>query len=531
MLTFLAMGTLAMITMVSCKKDDPEPEVKDPIASFQFEISQTNFLEVTFTNYSQNATSYSWDFGDGETSTEENPVYTYAEPGSYTVVLTAYNSADESATYDATIQITDPEEAYKLLTGEVSKTWKLYREGTSMSLGPDATNPAGWWSGLQNDGVRPCLYFQEFTFHFDGTYEFNDNGMFWGESGVFDGQWNFETCFEAIPANMINLDEVDVSAWLSGTHQFTYNTTAGTATLNGEGAWIGIPKLGTSGYTTVPLSSVTFNLEITEYTGYDLMTVTFFYGDDGLWTIVYANYSDPSLEPDVVSFRADFSYTIDGMTVTFENESNDAVSYSWDFGDGNTSTEENPVHTYDAEGIYDVTLTATNATGDTDEAIKSVSISLDPTELAPAPTEPEENVISIYSDTYTDITGVNLNPGWGQATVTSEIEVLGEMILKMAGLTYQGIDFAENAQDVSSKTKLHLDVYCSAVTSVNVSLISGGPLENAVTITTEAGMWKSIDIDLTNYNVPNLSDIIQLKFDDAGTGETPTIYVDNIYFY
>jgi len=44
------------------------------LQGFQFEVSQTNYMEVTFTNFSQNATSYTWDFGDGETSTEKETV-------------------------------------------------------------------------------------------------------------------------------------------------------------------------------------------------------------------------------------------------------------------------------------------------------------------------------------------------------------------------------------------------------------------------------------------------------------------------
>ncbi len=302
-LNLVFLGLLSLVVLNSCKKDDDDddkPSSKDPIASFQFEVSESNYLEVIFTNFSKNATSYMWDFGDGETSTEKDPVHVYAESGAYDVKLVAKNDAGSSANYSQSITLSDPDDAYKLLTGEVSKTWKLFREGTSMSLGPDASNPAGWWAGLQNDGARPCLYFQEFTFYFDGTYEFNDNGEFWGEYGVFNDQWNYEICFEAIPENMINLDGVDVSAWLSGTHAFTYDPTIGTATLNGLGAWIGIPKLTTGGETTVPVESTTFNVEITQETGYDLMTVTFDYGDGGLWTIVYASYSDPSLEPDVV---------------------------------------------------------------------------------------------------------------------------------------------------------------------------------------------------------------------------------------
>lgn len=289
------------VVLSSCKKDEEEdePQTQDPVASFQFDVSETNFLEVSFTNFSKNATSYTWDFGDGETSSEENPTHVYDATGSYTVKLTAENSSGASADFSQDITLSDPNEAYKLLTGEVSKTWKLFREGTSMSFGTPE-NPAQHWPGLQNDGARPCLYLQEFIFYFDGTYEFNDNGEFWGEYGVFDGQWNFEICFEAIPDNMINKDGVNVSEWLSGTHSFTYDPTAGTATLNGLGAWIGIPKLTTTGETTVPVESTTFDVVITEETGYDLMTVSFNYGDDAYWQIVYVNYSDPSLEPELV---------------------------------------------------------------------------------------------------------------------------------------------------------------------------------------------------------------------------------------
>ena len=311
-------GLILGLTLNSCKKDDEDDNggTTNPIASFQYEVGTTNFLEVTFTNYSQNATSYEWDFGDGESSTEKDPVHVYAQSGNYTVKLTAKNSAGTSADFSEAITITDPDDAYKLLTGDVSKTWKLFREGTSMTLDPH-------WEGLMNDGARPCLYTQEFTFHFDGTYEFNDNGMFWGEYGVFDGKWNYEICFEALAENMINKDDVDVSAWLSGTHAFTYNTSAGTATLTGEGAWIGVPKLTTAGETTVPVASTTFDLAITEEEGYDLMTVNFDYGDGGLWTIIYVHYYDPDLEPELVTVEPPYGedlpdLTPDAMWNTFE---------------------------------------------------------------------------------------------------------------------------------------------------------------------------------------------------------------------
>lgn len=314
MRAFLLLGAFAMVTLVSCEKDDPEPE--NPIASFQYAVSETNYLQVTFTNFSQNATSYSWNFGDGGSSTEANPVYTYTEAGSYVVVLTAINSADVSATYSQTINITDPNAALTILTGGSSKTWRLYRMDTSMGIGPDATQPRIWWS-LSNDGSRPCLYYQEFTFNHDGSFVFDDKGMFWGEGDVFSGTDFFETCFAAEAANMINVDGVDVSAFLSGTHAFDYNPTSGNLTLTGTGAWMGLIKLGTTGYVSVPQETVTYQISVEEFEGYDLMTLSVTYPGDGhYWDFTYASYSNPALEPDVVTEEEEFGEDLEDITPT-----------------------------------------------------------------------------------------------------------------------------------------------------------------------------------------------------------------------
>ena len=55
---------------------------------------------------------------------------------------------------------------------------------------------------------------------------------------------------------------------------------------------------------------------------------------------------------------ADYEVEFDGLTATFTNTSQHAFEYFWEFGDGETSTEEHPVHTYPDDAHYDVTLTA-----------------------------------------------------------------------------------------------------------------------------------------------------------------------------
>lgn len=528
---FVLFGVVSLATMMySCNKDD-DPKVEDPVASFQFAVDATDYLTVSFTNYSQNATTYSWEFGDTETSTDENPTHTYAAAGEYTVKLTASNAAGASAEFSETITITDPLEALRLLVGDGSKDWRLLRDADIMAMGvsPDAASAGSWWS-LVNDGARPCVFNQTWTFNADGTFDFDDGGEMWGDDFVFsDAQEGFfATCFPAEAANMVNKDGDDISAWLSGTHDFTYDATLGKLTVTGDGAWLGLIKVSPGGDVAVPQQSIEYDVRIAEGSVCDTMVVSIT-GDGWYWGFNYVSYHNPADEPEVVSFRVDFDFTVDDYVVTFENKSQDATSYSWDFGDGNSSTEENPVHTYAAEGAFDVVLTGTGANG-SKEATKTVTISLNPTVLAPAPTEPEANVISIYSDAYTDIAGVNLDPDWGQATVTQEVDILSEKVIKMTGLNYQGIDWATTPQDVSGKTTLHVDIYCTVVTDINLSVIGGGA-ENPVTLATEAGVWKSFDIALTEYTSPDLTGVIQVKFDDAGTGASPTIFVDNIYFY
>jgi len=83
---FAALVAAVAMLATSCAKELPK-------ALFTYEVSE---LTVTFTNLSQNADSYTWNFGDGQTSTEKSPVHTYAENGSYTVVLTAANKDGEA---------------------------------------------------------------------------------------------------------------------------------------------------------------------------------------------------------------------------------------------------------------------------------------------------------------------------------------------------------------------------------------------------------------------------------------------------
>jgi serine protease len=75
---------------------------------------------------------------------------------------------------------------------------------------------------------------------------------------------------------------------------------------------------------------------------------------------------------------ADFTFTTSDLTATFTDQSTDSdgtvVAWSWNFGDGATSTAQNPSHTYTADGTYSVSLTVTDDGGATDSTSQSVSV-------------------------------------------------------------------------------------------------------------------------------------------------------------
>ncbi|MFW2332088.1 MAG: family 16 glycosylhydrolase, partial [Nitrospinota bacterium] len=92
--------------------------------------------------------------------------------------------------------------------------------------------------------------------------------------------------------------------------------------------------------------------------------------------------------------------------------------------------------------IDDITLTTDSSTGGGGRVAAS------PTVAATSPTLASTDVISVFSDGYTSVAGVNYNPTWGQATVTTVESIEDNEVLKLAGLDYQGIDWiVDGARD------------------------------------------------------------------------------------
>ncbi len=106
-----------IVTLSSCEENVlPEagsiPDLTPPTALFsatQGEGDGEVWKDYSFSNQSSSATTYTWDFGDGATSTDEEPTHTYPGEGTYTITLIASDALNATSTFSNTIEIVEPE--------------------------------------------------------------------------------------------------------------------------------------------------------------------------------------------------------------------------------------------------------------------------------------------------------------------------------------------------------------------------------------------------------------------------------------
>jgi PKD repeat protein len=92
-----------------------------PTALFSASAGTVHPLAIMLTNQSMNATSYFWDFGDGTGSQEQQPQHQYSAPGTYTIILRAYNTLMQESAYSSSITLTLPAVAdFSITTSETN---------------------------------------------------------------------------------------------------------------------------------------------------------------------------------------------------------------------------------------------------------------------------------------------------------------------------------------------------------------------------------------------------------------------------
>lgn len=397
-------------------------------------------IVVNFTDLSTGSpTSWSWDLGNGTTSTLQNPSTTYTLPGTYTVVLTATNSGGSNTktitnyitvTASPTVGFTADSTAkcppYNITftnsstagTGTVSYAWDFGDGYSSTATNPShiyatagtynvtlvATNSSGCTKTLVKSSyiqmnARPAAAFTasstsscstpfSVTFNNSSTsaasyaWDFGDGGTSTSTSPTHSYSSTGSYTVRLIATNSAGCSDTELKASYININTFTAGFTKSVSTAC-SGTSISFTNTSTSGYAS---SKWDFGDGGTATT----TNATHAYTTSGSYTVklVVSNGScaDSTTQTvtinalPVVSFTADtLSSCKSPQVVNFTNATTGATSYNWTFGDGGTSTATNPSHSYSGLGSYfTVKLRATSVNGCVDSSSRSAYISLLP---------------------------------------------------------------------------------------------------------------------------------------------------------
>ena len=194
---------------------------------------------------------------------------------------------------------------------------------------------------------------------------------------------------------------------------------------------------------------------------------------------------------------------------------------------------------YKEAGDYSIKIVAKGAAIATLEYTEEFTATeiLAPLEAAPNPKNRKaEDVVSIFSDAYTDVTLNELPTTWSSSGFEA-ITIDNNNVWKLTNLDFVGmVTNYDSGIDVSSMEKLHIDYWVpnDATNELLVKIVNtvdGGEDEESLG-TTVGGSWQSIDLDITGFDggdLANKNKITQILIDSDGISNV--VYIDNFYFY
>jgi PKD repeat protein len=296
---------------------------------------------ISFTNSSTGAVTYTWDFGDGNSSSLQNPTYSYSNPGTYTVKLIAINGSgcNNIAIRNNYITINPAPDA------------SFTANNTSTCNANQAFNFSGSGTGIT-----------AWNWNFgDGTTSLQQNpSHIYSTAGAYNvtliATNNFG-CTDTVTAN----NYINIGASLVPGYTVNNSSGCGSLTANFQCTvpntltWLWNFGDGTTSTQQNPSHqyNVTGNYTIT-------LTVTTVSGCNGTASYPNAIMVDPL---PVSNFSVSQVDPCNPYTWHFINTSINGAVYLWEFGDGTTSTQFQPTHTYTADDVYDVTLHVYTANG------------------------------------------------------------------------------------------------------------------------------------------------------------------------
>ena len=333
--------------------------IKPPIAKFIDSSGCDSRFMKKFIDKSIGATSWNWDFGDGNYSTEQTPIHTYSSPGTYTVQLTVKNDTCENYTKKDVVIIMEH--------ADFSASDTVLCKGTSVHFTT---------KNLQTTNV--ATYRWDFG---DGLIQYGGAEI----SHIYNAAGDYD----------VRLSVTDINGCTDSILKRAY--------IHVDGPTAGFKSLMPG---ACLLQNVYFEDESTPDPVHSIQTWIWSYGDgqsDSLKSPPFqhayttaANYAVKLQVVDskgcidsvvkrnsiIISSPKAAFYSVDSLScanqsIRFTNLSTGPLlQYKWDFGDGQSSTINNPVHQYNLQGDYNIRLLVIDQYGCKDSAQKNNYISV-----------------------------------------------------------------------------------------------------------------------------------------------------------
>lgn len=297
-------------------------------------------LTVNFNSTGTGGAQYEWFFGDGGTATGASPSHTYTTPGSFDVYLVSTNAAGckDTILKPGFVQILPPQVSIANVPAEGCAP--LY---FAPAVNIQSVDPIVSWQWDFGDGFTSTLANPNHTYTNPGTYQLKV--IFTTSGGCKDSLivpnavrvgLKLNPNFSATPRDACAFQQI----------HFTDLTTGGTPE-----SWFW--EFGDGGTSTDPNPTYFY-----QDTGYFSVTLTVNHNGcrDSIKINRYIH-----IKPPIARF-IDSSGCADPFTRKFIDRSVGATSWFWEFGDGQTSTQQSPSHTYPTKGRYTVKLTVRNDT-------------------------------------------------------------------------------------------------------------------------------------------------------------------------
>ncbi len=311
--------------------------------------------EIQFSCSNDNFVSFHWDFDDGTSSSQMNPAHSYSSPGTYNVILSASNHCGKIDVDSSEVTV-DPDSKpsvsfnYNPL-GNICPGTAVQFENTSSD-----TSYGVLWDfddGNTSTSVNP-------------QHIFNDTGTYNVSLVTYNVCGNSDTAYSTVFVNNQGMIMANFNPWpwpwtpiCKGTEIYFENFSMGAT----DYLWD-----FDDGNTSTEISPThAFNS-----TGFYnvVLTATNKCGqaDNQILSFNIRNDADP-----YIYFSFWPTSECMGVPVSFYNGSSDPENSLWYFGDGDTSTAINPIHTYNSHGVFDIMLIISNNCG-SDTLIQQITI-------------------------------------------------------------------------------------------------------------------------------------------------------------